>query len=108
VTRIAVSLLAVAAIFQLFDGIQIVVTGALRGAGDTRTPMVTHLSLYWLIGLPAGYWLCFRAGWGAVGFWSGLCLALVLIGMVLLWVWWRTARKLGLSTEAGHKSSAVL
>jgi MATE family multidrug resistance protein len=89
VIRTAVSLLAVAAWFQLFDGIQTVATGALRGAGDTRTPMICHMLLYWLIGLPLGYVLCFAMGWGAVGLWTGLCIALILIGSVLLLVWTR-------------------
>ena len=53
-------LLAAGAAFQLFDGIQTVATGALRGAGDTRTPMLCHLIAYWIIGLPLGYWLCFH------------------------------------------------
>jgi MATE family multidrug resistance protein len=89
VIRTAVALLAVAAAFQLFDGVQSVATGALRGAGDTRTPMICHLLGYWLVGLPLGYVLCFAMGWGAVGLWTGLCLALVLIGLVLLIAWSR-------------------
>jgi MATE family multidrug resistance protein len=89
VIRTAVSLLAVAAAFQLFDGLQTVATGALRGTGDTRTPMLCHMLLYWLLGLPLGYVLCFVLGWGAVGLWVGLCLALILIGSVLLAVWTR-------------------
>jgi len=89
VIHTAVSLLAVAAAFQLFDGLQTVATGALRGAGDTRTPMVCHLLLYWLVGLPLGYFLCFNMGWRAVGLWTGLCVALILIGVVLLAVWIR-------------------
>ena len=48
------SLLFIAAVFQLFDGLQGVVTGTLRGLGDTRTPMVTNLAAHWLIGLPVG------------------------------------------------------
>jgi MATE family multidrug resistance protein len=82
-----VSLLAAGAAFQLFDGIQTVATGALRGAGDTRTPMLCHLTAYWIIGLPLGAWLCFRRGWGAFGLWAGLSLALILIGIVLLFAW---------------------
>jgi multidrug resistance protein, MATE family len=89
VIRTAVSLLAVAAAFQLFDGIQAVATGALRGTGDTRTPMICHLFFYWFVGLPLGYALCFALGWRAVGFWAGLCVALILIGSVLLAVWTR-------------------
>lgn len=89
VIRTAVSLLTVAAAFQLFDGLQTVATGALRGTGDTRTPMICHLLLYWLVGLPLGYVLCFVLRWGAVGLWVGLCVALILIGSVLLAVWTR-------------------
>ena len=89
VIRTAISLLHMAAGFQLFDGIQTVATGALRGAGDTRTPMICHLLGYWFIGLPLGYFLCFNVGWGAVGLWAGLSLALILIGLVLLAVWTR-------------------
>ncbi len=87
-------LLAAGAAFQLFDGIQTVATGALRGAGDTRTPMFCHFTAYWIIGLPLGAWLCFRRGWGAFGLWAGLSLALILIGIVLLFAWRRTVRKL--------------
>jgi multidrug resistance protein, MATE family len=94
VIRNTVLLLAVAAAFQLFDGIQTVATGALRGAGDTRTPMLCHFSAYWIIGLPLGAWLCFGRGWGAFGLWAGLSLALILIGIVLLFAWGRTVRKL--------------
>jgi MATE family multidrug resistance protein len=89
-----IALLAAGAAFQLFDGIQTVATGALRGAGDTRTPMLCHFTAYWVIGLPLGAWLCFRRGWGAFGLWSGLSLALILIGIVLLWAWRRVVRKL--------------
>ena len=78
-----------AALFQLFDGIQTVATGALRGTGDTRTPMLCHMLIYWLLGLPLGNALCFGLGWGAVGLWTGLCVALILIGLVLLVVWTR-------------------
>jgi MATE family multidrug resistance protein len=92
-----VSLLAAGAAFQLFDGIQTVATGALRGAGDTRTPMLCHFTAYWIIGLPLGAWLCFRRGWGAFGLWAGLSLALILIGIVLLYVWRRAVRRLGMT-----------
>jgi MATE family multidrug resistance protein len=88
-------LLFIAAFFQLFDGIQTVATGALRGAGDTRTPMITHILSYWLMGLPLGAWLCFRRGWGAAGLWLGLCLALIVIGLVLLLAWRRQVRAFG-------------
>ncbi|MGH9773754.1 MAG: MATE family efflux transporter [Candidatus Acidiferrales bacterium] len=95
------SLLFVAAFFQLFDGLQAVATGALRGAGDTRSPMICHLTAYWLIGLPIGYYLCFQRGWGAVGMWTGLSAALILIGIALLAVWVRTVRGTSLGEIRG-------
>jgi multidrug resistance protein, MATE family len=88
----ASALLFVAAFFQLFDGMQTVATGALRGAGDTRTPMLCHLFFYWAVGLPLGAYLCFRVGWGAPGMWAGLCVALILIGSALLYFWRRKER----------------
>jgi MATE family multidrug resistance protein len=90
-------LLAAGAAFQLFDGIQTVATGALRGLGDTRTPMLCHFTAYWIIGLPLGAWLCFRRSWGAFGLWAGLSLALILIGIVLLFVWRHRVRQLAIS-----------
>jgi MATE family multidrug resistance protein len=99
VIRSTVFLLAAGAAFQLFDGIQTVATGALRGAGDTRTPMLCHFTAYWVIGLPLGAWLCFRRGWGAFGLWAGLSLALILIGIVLLFAWRRMVRQLMLRTQ---------
>jgi MATE family multidrug resistance protein len=102
VVRIGSVLLIVAAIFQLFDGLQVVATGALRGAGNTRIPMLANLIGYWIIGLPLGAWLCFRLNYGAVGMWAGLCLALVLIGSVLLAVWRYKVKSLG------HAQSAIV
>jgi multidrug resistance protein, MATE family len=92
VVSFAVTLLSIAAVFQLFDGLQAVATGALRGLGNTRTPMVWNLLGYWVIGLPLGYWLCFGLHWGAVGLWDGLCLALILIGLGLTVVWRKESR----------------
>ena len=89
----AAAILRVAAFFQLFDGLQIVVTGSLRGAGDTRTPMICHLLGYWVIGLPLGAILCFGRGMGAPGLWIGLSAGLIAIGVVLTAFWWWTARQ---------------
>ncbi|PYT19351.1 MAG: MATE family efflux transporter [Acidobacteria bacterium] len=87
-----VVLLRVAAFFQLFDGFQVVATGALRGAGDTRTPMFCHFAGYWIIGLPLGAMLCFGRRLGAAGLWMGLSAGLILIGVVLVGFWQRAAR----------------
>ena len=87
VLRVGTSLLLLAAVFQLFDGIQGVITGTLRGIGDTRTPMLVNLAAHWLLGLPVGYTLCFLLGWGVYGLWVGLSLGLIVVGVILLWVW---------------------
>jgi MATE family multidrug resistance protein len=87
VIRTGAKLLLVAAAFQLFDGVQTVATGALRGTGDTKTPMLANFVAYWLLGLPAGYFLCFKLGWGALGIWIGLCGGLMIIGSALLFAW---------------------
>ena len=92
VIRTASTLLFVGAFFQLFDGLQAVATGALRGAGDTTTAMICHLVCYWAVGLPLGWYLCFRRDFGAAGLWSGLCVALILIGSTLLFAWRRKER----------------
>jgi MATE family multidrug resistance protein len=91
VLRIGGVLLLLCAVFQPFDGFQAVATGALRGLGDTHTPMFLNLAGHWLIGLPIAYLLCFNLGWGVVGLWAGLSLSLMLIGATLLGVWhWRS------------------
>lgn len=98
---IGVSLLMVASVFQLFDGLQVVGTGVLRGIGDTRTPMIYNLIGHWMIGLPVGWWLCFRAGWGVVGLWIGLSIGLTLVGIVLVVVWATKSRSIDARARAG-------
>ena len=63
VIKVGISLLAVAAFFQLFDGLQIVATGALRGTGDTRTPMLAHLLAYWFGGFRWGIFSALNGAW---------------------------------------------
>lgn len=89
VLQIGTTLLLVAAIFQLFDGLQGVATGVLRGLGDTRTAMLWNLAGHWFIGLPLGYTLCFIAGLGVIGLWWGLSSGLIICGVALLVVWRR-------------------
>jgi multidrug resistance protein, MATE family len=72
--------------------VMFVATGALRGLGETRAPMIAHALGYWAIGVPAGYLLCFAGRRGAAGIWTGLTAALILIGAALLVVW---AKKIG-------------
>jgi multidrug resistance protein, MATE family len=89
VLRIGTGLLAFAALFQLFDGIQTVVTGALRGLGNTRVSMLVNLAGYWAFGLPIGYALCFHFRYGIYGLWWGLTASLIIIAVILLRYWHR-------------------
>ncbi|MFZ5963693.1 MATE family efflux transporter [Thalassococcus sp. BH17M4-6] len=86
-----VSLLAVAALFQLVDGAQVVTLGVLRGMQDTRVPMIMAIVAYWGIGIPASYIFGFVAGWGAVGIWLGLVMGLAVAALALLWRLWLRA-----------------
>jgi len=81
------ALLGWVAAFQIFDGIQIVSTGSLRGLGETRVPMLANFVGYWVLGLPLGFFLCFALKWGIYGLWVGLTLALVVIATALLARW---------------------
>lgn len=92
ILRTGAGLLTLAALFQLFDGTQTVATGALRGIGNTRVPMLVNLGGYWLFGLPVGYILCFHFRFGVYGLWWGLTLALIVIACALLYSWNRHSR----------------
>jgi MATE family multidrug resistance protein len=94
VMAVGPSLLGLAAAFQIFDGIQTVSTGALRGLGETRVPMLANLVGYWLLGLPLGLGLCFLLHWGIYGLWIGLLLALFIIAASLLARWQRDSANL--------------
>jgi MATE family multidrug resistance protein len=84
VVRVAATLIPIAGVFQVFDGLQVVAAGVLRGLGDTRVPMLVNLLGYWLIGIPVSVYLGFGAGLGPVGLWWGLVLGLALVGTSLL------------------------
>jgi MATE family multidrug resistance protein len=84
VAAIAVSFLAVAAVFQLFDGLQIIAAGALRGLKDTRTPMVVAVIAYWPVGFGACLLLAFPVGLGGLGIWFGLAIGLVVVAGLLV------------------------
>ena len=73
---LAVSLLAVAAWFELFDGVQTIAMGCIRGLKDDKTTFLVGLGCYWLIGAPAAWWMAFTLGWGPTGVWWGLALGL--------------------------------
>ena len=84
VIAVAASLIPLAGVFQVFDGLQVVAGGILRGLGETRVAMLVNVLGYWLLGLPVSYVLGFVAGWGPVGLWWGLVLGLGIVATVLL------------------------
>jgi MATE family multidrug resistance protein len=83
VIALAVSLLGIAALFQVFDGVQVAAMGALRGLKDTRGPMIIALITYWGIGLSTGYVLGITLQWGAEGLWWGLVIGLAAAALLL-------------------------
>ncbi|MBE9007023.1 MATE family efflux transporter [Fortiea sp. LEGE XX443] len=85
VVALAVKLLAVAAIFQIVDGVQVTAAGALRGLKDTRIPMLIGIFAYWCVGLLTGYVLGIWSGYGAIGLWWGLAIGLASAATVLTW-----------------------
>ena len=86
----AASLIFIGGLFQIFDGMQAVATGVLRGTGDTRVPMLLHLAGFWGIGIPLSLGLAFRLGFGPQGVWWGYVGALAAVAaMQLLRVRWR-------------------
>ena len=93
VLLLAVSLLPLAAAFQLFDALQVVGLGVLRGLGDTRFPALASLLGFWVLGLPLGGWLALRTDLGARGIWIGLAVGLAIIAaVVLMRIRWKLAR----------------
>jgi MATE family multidrug resistance protein len=84
VVAIAAALIPIAGVFQVFDGLQVVAAGVLRGAGDTRGPMLINLLGYWVLGLPLSVYLGFVARLGPAGLWWGLVLGLAVVACALL------------------------
>jgi MATE family multidrug resistance protein len=88
----AVQFMVVAAAFQLFDGMQAVAAGALRGLQDTRTPMFYALFGYWGPGLGTAVWLGFFTPLAGLGIWIGLAVGLIVVALLMLQRWARRAR----------------
>ncbi len=107
VLAVGPSLFVIAAAFQIFDGIQTVSTGALRGLGETRVPMWANFVGYWILGLPLGFYLCFSLGRGIYGMWIGLTLALIVIAVALIVRWNRDSARLALAGNSVAARSGV-
>jgi multidrug resistance protein, MATE family len=93
IVTLGATLLAVAAVFNLMDAMQVMALGLLRGLHDTRVPLVLAVVSYWLVGIPCSYLLAFQLGYGAVGLWLGLVVGLVCAGGSLMVRFWRLAPK---------------
>ena len=91
--EIAAALLVVAALFQLFDGVQVVSAGALRGINDVRVPAWMALAAYWGFALPLGAFLALTLKWGARGMWIGLAGGLAVAAATLGQRAWRRLRE---------------
>lgn len=78
-------LLAIAALFQLFDALQVLALGFLRSVLDARVPMCLAAISYWMIGLPASYLIAFPGGMGGIGIWIGLVIGLAAAAVLLMW-----------------------
>ena len=96
----AISYMTVAAAFQLFDGVQAVAAGALRGLQDTRMPMLVAIFSYWVPGYGTAVWLGFYTPLEGVGVWIGLAIGLVFAAAMLTWRWTRR-EQLGLVRTGG-------
>ena len=92
VIELAVTFLTVAAVFQIFDGSQVVAAGMLRGLHDTRVPMLFALFGYWVIGIGVGVWLAFERGWQGMGIWAGLATGLAIVAALMVGRWALRAR----------------
>jgi len=84
VISLAVLLIPIAGVFQVFDGIQVVSAGILRGMGDTRAPMLVNIAGFWLCGLPISLYLAFGRNYGARGLWWGLVAGLGAVAFFLI------------------------
>ena len=83
VIEVAITLLPIAALFQIADGLQIATASILRGLGDTHTAMRANLFAHWMIGLPVGVFLSFGLDWGLTGLWAGITLGLAITATLL-------------------------
>jgi len=84
VLAVVIVLLPIAGVFQVFDGVQAVAAGVLRGVGDTRAPMWINLLGFWFLGVPFSLVFGFGLGWGAAGLWWGLAAGLAAVAVLLV------------------------
>ncbi|WP_426959479.1 MATE family efflux transporter [Muricoccus radiodurans] len=96
---LAATLLMLAGLFQIGDGVQVVGAGALRGLHDTRTPALIAAAGYWGLGFTTALLLGFPAGLGPLGIWAGLVIGLTGVAAAMTWRWARLSRRGGLTAQ---------
>ena len=99
VILLAAQLLIVAALFQLSDGLQVVILGALRGLQDVKIPTVICFISYWIIGFPISYFLGREENFGSIGIWFGLLGGLTASALMLYLRFNYLSKKLMISAE---------
>jgi MATE family multidrug resistance protein len=97
VEQMAASLLVIAAMFQLSDGLQAVGLGILRGLSDVKIPTYITLAAYWGVGIPLAYVLAFVLNWGPHGVWYGLLTGLSVAAILLYWRFRRVSAGAGMA-----------
>lgn len=85
VSAIVVRLMMIAAVFQVFDGVQVIMARSLRSVRDAWFPLWIGTFGYWVLGVGGGWLLAFPMGWNGVGLWTGLALGLIVTGCLLTW-----------------------
>ncbi|WP_188127748.1 MATE family efflux transporter [Ruegeria intermedia] len=100
ILAIGAGLLAMAALFQLVDGAQVIALGLLRGLQDAKVPMVMAGLSYWVVGIPASYYFGFIRGMDGIGVWLGLVLGLASAAVLLMTRFWtRSVKAVGVPAE---------
>ena len=106
VVELTAGLFVIAAVFQIFDGVQAISSRALRGLRDTFAPMWIAGLGYWGFGIPGGYLLAFVFGYGASGLWWGLALGLSVTAVMLAWRFFRLSWRIRQQAEASGSAAA--
>lgn len=105
--ELAVTFIAVAAAFAIFDGVQVAAAGALRGLNDTATPMVVAVFAYWGVGAPTAYVLAFWADFEGIGVWMGLAAGLAVAAVLLPARFWIMLRRMETERPEDHGARAA-
>ncbi len=107
VAGLAAGFFLIAALFQVFDGLQCIAARALRGLKDSVVPLWIAGFAYWVLGIGGGAWLAFGLGWDGTGLWWGMVLGLATAGILLAWRFHRLSRALQAAIPPGMAQSAA-